>query len=61
MLQQNFEIIKEFDEEQIVALCQSDKKIYPAKFRLCFPTDVSECAKLFLNAEELNGLLKDVI
>ena len=47
MLQQNFEIIKEFDEEQIVALCQSDKKIYPAKFRLCFPTDVSECAKLF--------------
>ena len=58
VLQQNFEIIKEFDEEQIVALCQSDKKNISRKISLMLPDGRFGVRETFLNAEELNGLLK---
>lgn len=52
VLQQNFEIIKEFDEEQIVALCQSDKKNISRKISLMhFPTGRFGVRETFLNAE----------
>lgn len=58
VLHQNFEIIKEFDEEQIVALCLSDKKNISRKISLMLPDGRFGVRETFLNAEELNGLLK---